>query len=57
MSDDAAPERATPRRIGLGGQKIAEHYLGAFRWTTVRQRRHRIGRWLRLEGPVCDVPR
>jgi predicted DCC family thiol-disulfide oxidoreductase YuxK len=23
----------------------------------VARNRHRIGRWLRLEGPVCDVPR
>jgi predicted DCC family thiol-disulfide oxidoreductase YuxK len=32
------------------------------RWATdigyriVARNRHRIGRWLRLEGPVCDVP-
>jgi predicted DCC family thiol-disulfide oxidoreductase YuxK len=23
----------------------------------VARNRHRIGRWLRLEGPACDVPR
>ena len=23
----------------------------------VARHRHRIGRWLRLEGPACDVPR
>src|SRR4051794_15767055 len=23
----------------------------------VARNRHRIGRWLRLEGPVCDIPR
>jgi hypothetical protein len=34
-----------------------------FRWAVglgyavVARYRHRIGRWLRLEGPACDVPR
>lgn len=34
-----------------------------FRWVVgigyglVARHRHRIGRWLRLEGPVCEVPR
>jgi predicted DCC family thiol-disulfide oxidoreductase YuxK len=30
--------------VGLGYGLVARH-------------RHRIGRWLRLEGPACDVPR
>jgi predicted DCC family thiol-disulfide oxidoreductase YuxK len=30
--------------VGLGYRLVADH-------------RHRIGRWLRLEGPVCEVPR
>ena len=30
--------------VGLGYGIVARH-------------RHRIGRWLRLEGPACDVPR
>ncbi|MEA2519649.1 MAG: DCC1-like thiol-disulfide oxidoreductase [Chloroflexota bacterium] len=29
--------------VGLGYRVVAAH-------------RHQIGRWLRLEGPVCDVP-
>jgi predicted DCC family thiol-disulfide oxidoreductase YuxK len=34
-----------------------------FRWVVgigyglIARHRHRIGRWLRLEGPVCEVPR
>jgi len=26
-------------------------------YDVVARNRHRIGRWLRLEGPACDVPR
>ena len=26
-------------------------------YDTVARNRHRIGRWLRLEGPACDIPR
>jgi predicted DCC family thiol-disulfide oxidoreductase YuxK len=38
--------RIPPARwaVGLGYELVARH-------------RHRIGRWLRLEGPSCDVPR
>ena len=37
--------------------------LPPFRWVidvgyrVIARQRHRIGRWLRLEGPTCDVPR
>jgi predicted DCC family thiol-disulfide oxidoreductase YuxK len=37
--------RIPPIRWGIG---IA--------YDIVARNRHRIGRWLRLEGPVCDVP-
>jgi predicted DCC family thiol-disulfide oxidoreductase YuxK len=38
--------RIPPARwaVGIGYDVVASH-------------RHRIGRWLRLEGPDCDVPR
>jgi predicted DCC family thiol-disulfide oxidoreductase YuxK len=29
----------------------------ALGYDLVARNRHRIGRWLRLEGPACDVPR
>ena len=47
-----------------GGQVVRP--FAAFppaRWTVgllyglVARNRHRIGRWLRLEGPACDIPR
>lgn len=43
----ARPLRAIPPVswiVGLGYRLVARN-------------RHRIGRWLRLEGPACDVPR
>lgn len=33
--DAADPEAEVDRLIGLGGRRIAEHALGAFRWTVV----------------------
>jgi len=38
-------DRIPPVRWGIG---VA--------YDLVARNRHRIGRWLRLEGPICDVP-
>jgi len=58
---------AAALRIGValpGGGVV--RVLGAippFRWAVgmgyrvVARQRHRIGRWLRLEGPACELPR
>jgi predicted DCC family thiol-disulfide oxidoreductase YuxK len=32
-------------------------WLVGLTYGIVARHRHRIGRWLRLEGPACDVPR
>ncbi|HET7703535.1 MAG TPA: DUF393 domain-containing protein [Candidatus Limnocylindrales bacterium] len=49
----------------LPGGRVARALAAVppFRWVVgvgyglVARHRHRIGRWLRLEGPVCEVPR
>jgi predicted DCC family thiol-disulfide oxidoreductase YuxK len=49
----------------LPGGGAVRPFLGVapFRWIVgagyalIARNRHRIGRWLRLEGPVCVVPR
>jgi predicted DCC family thiol-disulfide oxidoreductase YuxK len=49
----------------LPGGRIASAFgsLPPARWSVrlaydlVARNRHRIGRWLRLEGPACDLPR
>jgi predicted DCC family thiol-disulfide oxidoreductase YuxK len=48
---------------GVGGLARLVGSVTPVRWgigrayDLVARNRHRIGRWLRLEGPACDVPR
>lgn len=54
---------AIARRLPWGRIAAVAEAVPPARWMVgliydaVARNRHRIGRWLRLEGPACDVPR
>jgi predicted DCC family thiol-disulfide oxidoreductase YuxK len=58
---DAALAIAEVLPGGIAARPVAAippaRWLVGLGYGLVARNRHRIGRWLRLEGPACDVPR
>ncbi len=58
---DAALAIAAVLPGGIASRPVAAippaRWLVGLGYRLVARNRHRIGRWLRLEGPACDVPR